>query len=368
MIPQADPLASYIAQKAEIDAAIQRVLERGSYLLGPETVLFEHEFAQAVGAMHAISVANGTDALCLALWAAGVRQGDCVITVAHTAVATAAAIIMAGAAPVFVDIDPHTYTMAPGALADALLALQGRKARIGAIVPVHLYGRPAEMSTILALAAQYDVPVIEDCAQAMGASVDGIHVGCGGVAAAFSFYPTKNLGAFGDGGAVTTNNGEIADRLRALRQYGWRDAARISTEAGVNSRLDEVQAAILRVKLKALATNVARRRAIASMYSEAFSTLPVVLPSIAEGMHHAFHLYVLELERRDVTKRRLEHQGIGVAIHYATPVHLHPAFASQATSLPNTELAAQRVLSLPMYPELSDEQIGLIIRAVHTAI
>jgi len=223
------------------------------------------------------------------------------------------------------------------------------------------------MRAISALADRYGVPVVEDCAQAMGSSIDGVHVGSVGAAAAYSFYSTKNLGAFGDGGAVTTNSTEVADRLRALRQYGWRDETRISTEVGVNSRLDEIHAAVLRVKLTALEANVARRRAIAAMYDEAFSNLPVVRPSSASGAQHAFHLYVVGLEQREVTKRHLQDQGVGVGIHYGRPVHLQPAFAEGAPTLPHTERAAQRVLSLPIYPELSNEQIQTIIRAVVSA-
>lgn len=362
MIPQANPFASYFAQKEEIDAAVQRVLAEGRYLLGPETAAFEAEFAQSVGARHAVTVANGTDALCLALRAFGVRAGDHVITVSHTAVATASAIVMAGASPVFVDIDPATYTMAPDALEHALAALQAQGASVSAIVPVHLYGHPADMGSISAIARRYGVPVVEDCAQASGSPV-----GRDGDAAAFSFYPTKNLGAFGDGGAIVTSDPAIAERLRGLRQYGWRDEARISAETGVNSRLDEVQAAILRIKLRALDANVARRRAIAAMYDEAFAALPVVRPARAPGEQHAFHLYVLALDQRDRVKRHLESEGIGAAIHYPTPVHLQPAFAAGAPSLPHTERAAQRVLSLPIYPELSDDEIRRVIRAVVSA-
>ncbi len=366
MIPQANPLASYCAQKEAIDAAIHRVLACGRYLLGSETAAFEEEFARAVGARHAVAVASGTDALCLALRALGVRPGDRIVTVSHTAVATAAAIIMANAEPVFVDIDPQTYTMAPEALSLALSTLQRQRVRIGAIVPVHLYGSPADMTAIAALANRYDVPVVEDCAQAIGASIDGTHVGTVGAAAAYSFYPTKNLGTFGDGGAVTTGNSEIAERLRALRQYGWRDEARISAEPGVNSRLSELEAAVLRVKLTVLESNVARRRAIAAMYDDAFSALPVTRPRCVRGAH-AFHLYVLGLEQRDLVQRQLEAADVGTAIHYATPVHLQPAFAGRAPSLPHTEQAAKRVLSLPIYPELSDEQIRAVIYAVVSA-
>lgn len=367
MIPQANPLASYLAQKDEIDASVQRVLAEGRYLLGAETAAFESEFAQAVGARHTVSVANGTDALCLTLRALNVRAGDNVITVSHTAVATAMAIVMAGATPTLIDIDSASYTMRPDALEQAIASLQKQDARIGAIVPVHLYGHPADMAGISGIARRHGIPVLEDCAQATGASIDGTNVGCFGDAAAHSFYPTKNLGAFGDGGAVVTNNHEIAERVRALRQYGWRDETRVSMETGANSRLDEVQAAILRVKLRKLDANVARRRAIAAMYDEAFSGLPVVRPSRARGTQHAFHLYVLAMDQRDRVKRHLESEGIGAAIHYATPVHLQPAFTAQAPSLPNTEQAAQRVLSLPIYPELSDDEIRRVIGAVVSA-
>ncbi|RYG38488.1 MAG: DegT/DnrJ/EryC1/StrS family aminotransferase [Burkholderiales bacterium] len=363
MIPQANPRASYLAQKTEIDASINRVMTGGTYLLGPETIAFEAEFAQAVGAQHAIGVANGTDALCLALRAVGVRPGDHVVTVSHTAVATAIAVLMADAAPAFVDIDPLTYTMSPADVAKTLSKLKAQGSSVGAIVPVHLYGHPADMDAIAAVAAPYGVPVIEDCAQALGASINGRQIGSIGTAAAHSFYPTKNLGAFGDGGAVTTNNSDVANRLRSLRQYGWRDETRVSAEPGVNSRLDELQAAILRVKLTKLNANIARRRTIAAMYNEAFSTLPVARPSTAVGMQHAFHLYVLRTERRDEIKRKLESLGIATAIHYATPAHLHSTFAKQTLSLPHTELAAQSVLSLPLYPELSDEQVQSVIDA-----
>lgn len=367
MIPQANPHASYLALKAEIDAAIHRVMAGGSYLLGPETSAFENEFAEAVGAQFAVGVANGTDALCLALRAVGVQSGDSVLTVSHTAVATATAIRMAGGVPVFVDIEPTSFTMAPEALAGAIQELATHGKRIGAIVPVHLYGHPADMAAISAIATRYGAPVVEDCAQALGASIGAQRIGSFGTAAAHSFYPTKNLGAFGDGGAVTTKSSEIASRVHSLRQYGWRDSRRVSSEIGVNSRLDELQAAILRVKLRALSSNIARRRAIAEAYNRAFAALPVTCPSIVDGATHGFHLYVLSVENRDELKRSLEAQGIGAAIHYASPVHLQPVFANEEVSLPHTERAAQSVLSLPVYPELSDEQVGSVISAVVAA-
>lgn len=367
MIPQANPRASYLALQAEIDAAIHCVMARGSYLLGPETSAFENEFAETVRAQFAVGVANGTDALCLALRAVGVQSGDYVLTVSHTAVATATAIRMAGGVPAFVDIESSSFTMAPEALAIAIQKLGAHGKRIGAIVPVHIYGHPADMAAISAIATHYGVPVVEDCAQALGACIGNQPIGSFGTAAAHSFYPTKNLGAFGDGGAVTTNSSDITSRVRSLRQYGWRDSSRVSCETGVNSRLDELQAAILRVKLRTLSSNVARRQAIAGAYNDAFVSLPVTCPSIADRATHSFHLYVLSLEKRDELKGSLEAQGIGAAIHYASPVHLQPAFANEEISLPYTERAAQRVLSLPVYPELSDEQVGSVISAVIAA-
>src|SRR5262249_38373683 len=279
---QSDPKANYLAHKREIDEAIRQTLDSGRYILGGKVSEFELEFAAYLGAKRCVGVANGTDALHLALRAAGVGAGDVVITVAHTAVATVAAVEMAGASPMFVDIDQATFTISPEAIEDAIRNCRdrprihkiGRIGRIGgigrikAILPVHLYGRPADMRAICDIARRYDLKVVEDCAQAHGATIhrmESFKVGVFGDAAAFSFYPTKNLGALGDGGAVVTNDAEVAERVRLLREYGWRERY-VSDQPGFNSRLDELQAAVLRVKLKYLDEENTRRREIAGIY------------------------------------------------------------------------------------------------------
>lgn len=283
-------------------------------------------------------MANGTDALRLALESAGVRPGDRVATVSHTAVATVAAIELAGAVPVLVDIDPATFTIDVNQL---------KKLRnIRAIVPVHLYGHPANMRAIL----EHGAPVIEDCAQSHGASIDGRKTGTFGAAAAFSFYPTKNLGALGDGGAIATNDSKIAERARLLREYGWRERY-VSEIRGVNSRLDALQSAILRVKLRHLDAENARRREIAAEYSSALANSGLKLPADAPG--HVYHQYVIRSTERDALRAKLAAQGIGTLIHYPVPVHLQPAYVHlQRGAMQQTESAAREVLSLPMYPEL----------------
>ena len=273
----ADPKGSYTAHRDEILGAVQRVLESGWYILGEETRAFEREFAAWMGTSHAIGVASGTDALQLALRALGVGPGDAVLTVSHTAVATVAAIELVGATPVLVDIEAGSYTMSPSSL-EATLDAKGNELRFKAVVPVHLYGQPAAMDTICRIAAERDLLVLEDCAQAHGATMQGRGVGTWGNVAAFSFYPTKNLGAFGDGGAVTTADAAMAERLRALREYGWRERY-VSDEPGLNSRLDELQSAILRVKLRYLNQDNERRRRVAAEYDRALAATSLVLPS-----------------------------------------------------------------------------------------
>lgn len=260
----ADPGANYRAHRAEIDVAIHRVLDSGWFILGREVASFEQEFALYLDARFAVGVASGTDALHLALRACGIGPGDVVLTVSHTAVATVAAIELAGAVPLLVDIDPLTFNIDAERVEDTLKSIDrgdgpSPRGRVRAIIPVHLYGQPADMAAIIRVAARYGLKVIEDCAQAHGASIDGRKVGSWGNAAAFSFYPTKNLGALGDGGAIVTNDSEIADRVRLLREYGWRDRY-VSSEVGMNSRLDEIQAAVLRVKLLNLDQENDRRR------------------------------------------------------------------------------------------------------------
>jgi dTDP-4-amino-4,6-dideoxygalactose transaminase len=367
MIPQANPGASYRALQEYIDAEVLGVLASGSYILGGAGAAFETEFAAWLGADFAIGCGNGTDGLTLALRGLGVGRGDAVATVSHTAVATVAAIEMAGAMPVLVDIDPNFYTMDPEDLGATLAHPPPSLPPIRAVIVVHLYGLAAELDTILANAAQYGAVVIEDCAQAHGASYKGRTIGTLGHAAAFSFYPTKNLGAFGDAGAVTTSIADLAERLRVLRQYGWRRRY-VSDHVGINSRLDEIQAAILRVKLRTLDANNLRRRRIADAYDSALKESGIAGPQRRPDCVPVFHQYVLRVPDRDAVQRALFDHGVGTAIHYPTPVHLQPAYAGRVHLGPsacrNTEVAAAQVLSLPIYPELSDQQVELVCAAL----
>lgn len=343
----------------EIADAVARVLQRGWFILGPEGEAFEDAFARYHGVKHAVGVANGTDAIELALRAAGVGPGDEVITVAHTAVATVCAVERAGARPVLVDIDPATYTMAPAAAAAAITP------RTRALLPVHLYGRPADMPALQALAERHHLVLIEDCAQAHGARLGDQLVGTFGALAAFSFYPTKNLGACGDGGAVITNDAALAGRLRRLRTYGQTDRYH-HAERGINSRLDEIQAAILSIKLQHLDAHNRERRAGAEIYH---AELPrdVVVPLVVPGLYHTFHLYVVRHPRRDRLRERLQERGIGALIHYPVPVHRQPAYADLGYgpgSLPATEQTAAEILSLPLYVGLPAADIRRVAHAV----
>jgi dTDP-4-amino-4,6-dideoxygalactose transaminase len=371
-IPQNDPKAAYLAQRAAIDAAIAGVLESGWYILGKETAAFEAEFAAAMGARHGVGTGTGTDALVLALRALGIGPGKTVVTVSHTAVATVAAIEMAGARPVLVDIDPTTYTMDVAELARVLEAPPRGSERIDAILPVHLYGQPADLVALAALARDCKVPLIEDCAQSHGARFDGKPAGSVGAIACFSFYPTKNLGALGDGGMVTTSDDEVAAGLRAIREYGWRERRYVSEQTGINSRLDELQAAILRVKLTALAADNARRRTIAARYDSGLAGLSLTLPARDPRAEHVFHQYVVRSPRREAIRAALQKIGIGTNIHYPMPVHLQPAYHGRIALGPSgmvqTELAASEVFSLPMYPQLSDAQIDRVIVGLRSAV
>ncbi len=367
-IPQANPLAGYLAQKAEIDSAISRVLAGGRYILGREVEQFEHEFAAFLGTFGAVGVASGTDAVELSLRALGIGAGDAVITVSHTAVATVAAIERAGATPVLVDIDPKTYTMDPARLEGALRDLaKSSNVRPKAILPVHLYGHPADIAELVKIAECHGLLTIEDCAQAHGAKFDGRTVGTFGRLAAFSFYPTKNLGAFGDGGLVAVEDGKLLAQLRALREYGWKDRY-VSAEPGINSRLDEIQAAMLRVRLLQLDAENARRREIAARYTAQLRTAPLELPIISRGITPVWHQYVVQCGCRDDLRKALERAGVGTAVHYPVPVHLQPAYRNRvliAGELTQTERAAERILSLPMYPQLTDAQVDRVIDAIH---
>ena len=359
IIPQTDPRAGYLAHKSEIDEAIARVLESGQYILGRETAAFEREVAAYFDVSHAIGVASGTNALEIALRACGIGLGDAVVTVSHTAVATVAAIELAGATPVFVDIDPKTFNIDPNSLGDAIKKhVSGlgatAKGRLKAIIPVHLYGNPADMPAVMDIAEAYDLYVIEDCAQAHGAAIQGHKVGGWGHMAAFSFYPTKNLGAFGDGGMVVTDDPELAERSRMLREYGWRERY-VSSITGTNSRLDELQAAILRVKLHHLDVNNERRQALAQVYQTRLTGSDLTLPSERSACYHAYHLYVIRCKERDRLRLALREQGIDTGIHYPLPVHQQPAYAKRLDvpyPLTHTEQVSREVLSLPLYPEL----------------
>jgi dTDP-3-amino-3,4,6-trideoxy-alpha-D-glucose transaminase len=358
MIPQADPHANYAAHQAEIDAALARALASGRYILGPEVRAFEDEFAAWQGLRHAVGVGSGTDALVLALRALDLPPGSEVVTVAHTAVATVAAVELAGLTPVLVDIDPRTYTLDPARLAAVLTP------RTRALIPVHLYGQPADLDPILAFARAHGLRVVEDCAQAHGATYHGRRVGTLGDIAAFSFYPTKNLGAIGDGGLVATSDAALAERVRLLQQYGWRERY-VSDIAGMNSRLDELQAALLRVKLRYLDAENERRRTLAALYDEWLP--PGLAPAAMPDTTSVYHLYVVRTPRRDDLAAFLRARGIGTGVHYPVPVHRQPAYAHLSLgegSLPETEAAAREILSLPLYPELSEEQVRAVAEAV----
>jgi dTDP-4-amino-4,6-dideoxygalactose transaminase len=364
VVPQTDPKANYLAHRVEIDAAIQRVLESGWYILGREVEAFEQEFAAFIGVRHAIGVGNGTDALELALRASGVGPNDLVFTVSHTAVATVAAIELTGATPVLVDIDPVTYTMDPNSLAEVLS--RPHKGRPKAVIPVHLYGQPADMPAIMELAHRYGLQVIEDCAQSHGATLAGRMTGSWGEIAAFSFYPTKNLGALGDGGIVVTNDSSLAERVRLLRQYGWRERY-ISDSPGLNSRLDELQAAILSVKLRYLDEENRKRRNLAGVYDKMLSATGLVLPASTSSTKHVYHQYVIRTASRDALKRFLADRGIGTAIHYPVPVHRQPAYQGRlscAGSMTKTEMVAGEILSLPMHPQLTEAQLERTCTAI----
>ncbi|MBX6744113.1 MAG: DegT/DnrJ/EryC1/StrS family aminotransferase [Acetobacteraceae bacterium] len=363
LIPQADPGAGYRAQKQEIDAAIARALASGWYILGREGEAFEREFAEWLGTARAVGCANGTDALALILRGLGIGEGCTVATVSHTAVATVAAIEMAGAVPLLLDIDPDTYTMDPDELTAVLEDPPPGLPPIRAAIVVHLYGQAADLDPMLRACAANGVALIEDCAQAHGATLNGRKLGTMGQAAAFSLYPTKNLGALGDGGILATDDAQLADRIAAIRQYGWKERY-VSDLVGVNSRLDEVQAAILRARLPHLDAGNARRREIAAAYDAALEGGPISPPTRRPGAEHVFHQYVIRSEDRAGLQARLKEEGIGTGIHYPVPVHLQPAYKERVPLGPagcaETERAAREVLSLPMYPELTEGQVAHI--------
>lgn len=353
-IPLVDVHAQYLELKSAIDGAIERVLASGQFILGPEVAAFERGFADFVGAGEAVGVASGTAAIQLALLACGVGPGDEVITTPHTFIATAEAISQTGARPVFADIDPITFTLDPQAVEDALTP------RTRAILPVHLYGHPADLDPLYEIASRRGIWLIEDAAQAHGAEYRGRRCGSIGHLATFSFYPGKNLGAFGDAGAVTGTDPDLIARVRKLRDHG-RSSKYEHDEVGFGERMDGLQGAILAVKLGRLAAwNDARRR-IAATYAATLSELPIGLPAEQDWARHAYHLYVIRSTQRDRLLGALEAAGVRAGVHYPVPLHLQRAYRDlNAGPFPVTEQAAAEVLSLPMHPHLTDDQVAFV--------
>jgi dTDP-4-amino-4,6-dideoxygalactose transaminase len=360
-VPQLDLAAQYAAIGGEIRTAVEGVLASQQFILGREGAAFEQEIAQLCGVAHGVGVASGTDALILALRACGVQSGDEVLIPPFTFVATGSAVSALGAKPVFADIRPDTYNIDPSDLARRVTQ------RTRAIIAVHLYGLPCDMDPILTFARVHNLRVIEDNAQSIGAKYKGRRTGSLGDAACLSFYPTKNLGAYGDAGMVVTNSSEMAARLKSLRNHG-QSGKYVSSEPGWNSRLDEIQAAILRVKLRHLAEWQGSRQAHAAVYTKLLLGIPGVAPPlIPEGYEHVFHQYTVRVERRDALAQLLSERKIGSAVYYPIPLHLQPLYASlghKAGDFPHAEHAAQEVLSLPMFPELRSEQIARVTDAV----
>ena len=382
MIPLCDLKQPYESLKAEIDAAMQRVAAETRYILGPNVKALEHDVAEFCQCRHGVGVASGTDALHLALRALGIGPGDEVITTPFTFVATTEAIGIVGATPVFVDVDPLTFNLDPGKIEAAVTA------KTKAILPVHLYGQPCDMDPIMETARRHGLHVVEDVAQALGATYKGRKAGSFGDAGCLSFFPSKNLGGFGDGGMVVTNNEELAERVEMLRRHGGR-VKYYHDELGLNSRLDELQAAILRVKFPHLSQWNELRRKRAHRYNELLADVPEITPpheltdqgpvvpkgeqasgsnSVLEAVYHQF---TVQLDDRDAVSKRLKEEGIASAIYYPVPLHLqkvHAHLGYGPGSMPNSERVAQRCLSLPIFPELSEEQIRRVVTTLGDAV
>jgi dTDP-4-amino-4,6-dideoxygalactose transaminase len=370
MVPFIDLKRQYKEIEVEILSATQRVYEKGRFILGEEVSAFEKEFSHYCGVRYGVGVGSGTDALYLALKAAGIGEGDEVITVANSFVATALAISFTGAKPLFVDIDPKTYTMDPNHL-ELLLKHQKAKGsgrKIKAILPVHLYGHPAEMDSIMEIADRYDLIVIEDACQAHGAKYGKKKVGSFGAMGCFSFYPTKNLGGYGDGGMVVTNHKRHDQNLRLLRCYGERKKYEHILK-GHNSRLDEIQAAILRVKLKYLDQWNGERRRKAKIYTQMLSPLGVVCPSEKKGVRHVYHLYTIKTKKRDSLQTFLKKRGIETLIHYPIPIPLQKAYREleyHKRDLPLTNQWSRKILSLPFFPEMKESEMEEVAEGIRS--
>jgi dTDP-4-amino-4,6-dideoxygalactose transaminase len=355
-VPLNDLARVHAPHAAALRDAYDRVFRGGAYVLGDEVRAFEDEFAAYCGTGHCVGVASGSDALEIALRAVGVEPGDAVATVANAAMYATLAIRAIGARPVYVDIDDRMLSMSPSSLADVA------STALSAVVVTHLYGRLADMTPILSVASKGELPVIEDCAQAHGAQRDRTRAGAFGTAACFSFYPTKNLGALGDGGAITTSDSAIADRVRSLRQYGWSSKYRVSLAGGRNSRLDELQAAFLRARLPALDRENALRREIHNAYADAIRHARISVPAVASGEHVA-HLAVIRTSERESLRKHLASRGIASDVHYPIADHRQPVADRRAPALPVTERACDEVLSLPCFPAMTDGEIRAVIDA-----
>jgi dTDP-4-amino-4,6-dideoxygalactose transaminase len=373
-IPLVDLKAQYSALKSDVDEAIREVIERSEYILGSKVKAFEEDMASYLGAKYAIGVASGTDALQLALLACGIKPGDSVITTPFTFIATAEAITWCGATPVFVDIDPATYNIDPQKLKQCL-EKNSHKSPVTAILPVHLYGQPADMEPILELAQKHNLKIIEDCAQSLGAKYKGKRVGTLGDAGCLSFFPSKVLGAYGDGGMVVTGNHEIAEKVTMLRNHGCHQKY-YHLIPGFNSRLDELQAAILMVKLVHLDGWITRRIEKASLYSELISKIEGIEPACAAPYsYHVFNYYTIRVkgsrERRDSLRQYLASEGIATAIYYPLSLHLQDVYKNlgyKPGDFPASEKAQDEVLSLPIYPELEEEQIKSVAKSLKAFI
>jgi dTDP-4-amino-4,6-dideoxygalactose transaminase len=380
-IPFVDLLSMHHEVRAEIEAGWRHLIDDSAFIGGAAVADFEAAFAAACGTAHAVGVGSGTDAIRIALQATGVKRGDLVVTVPHTFIATVEGITQAGADPVFVDIDPDSYTMAVERVArylerecavrDGALIDRARGRPVTCLLPVHLYGQPVDLDPLLALARRYGLTLVEDAAQAHGALYRGRPCGSFGDAAAFSFYPGKNLGAMGEAGAVTTADARVAERCRVLRDHGQRERYLHVTGEGSNARLDALQAVVLGAKLRRLpAWNDARRR-VAARYSEGLAGLPLVAPREAPWARHVFHLYVVQVAGRDAVRRELAQAGIATGLHYPVPLHLQEAYAALGLTrgaFPVSERVAERCLSLPMFPHLSDAQVDGVARALAHAL
>lgn len=358
----ANPLPENKKNMRQIHKAITRVIDSGSYILGPEVEKFQQNLSNYLGNKYSIGVNSGTDALILSLKALNIKENDEVILPSHTATATASAVVSVGATPVFADIDESTFNIDPMDLEKKI------SPKTKAIIMVHLYGHPCEISKITEIASRKKIHLIEDCAQSFGAKFNHKPTGSFGILSCFSFYPTKNLGAIGDAGAISTNNKELFEKIKMLHQYGW-DESRLPIFESNQSRLDEIQSAILNVKIKYIDKTLFERNELAKIYSENLSNLNLEIPQVLPNIHHSFHLYVIRIKNREKVIEKLNQMMIFPGIHYKVPVHLSPAFLKYShEKLPVTERIANEILSLPLYPGLKKKEVLKVIKGIKDAL